>query len=128
MNFTVLITPQLLTNHYLLLGNLYICRPLSSITRQICKISNFSSHLRIHLQQSISKYLVFFISENTSSNKSYQSKSISYHQGRKQGYLISCFFPTLFFVFVLTYRTRRKRAISRHMESSFRSGTDSTLR
>ncbi|KAM2928454.1 hypothetical protein COP2_035701 [Malus domestica] len=54
----------------------------------------------------------------------FKSKSISYHEGRKQEYLISCILHVLFLVFVLTCRTRRRKAISQHLVSIFRSGTD----
>ncbi|KAM1055610.1 hypothetical protein ACFX13_029817 [Malus domestica] len=43
---------------------------------------------------------------------------------RKQEYFILCFLPVLFFVLVLTCGTRRKKAISQHLVSIFRSGTD----
>ncbi|KAM2574977.1 hypothetical protein TB2_006851 [Malus domestica] len=43
---------------------------------------------------------------------------------RKQEYFISCFLPILFFVLVLTYGTRRKKAIRQHLVSIFRSGTN----
>ncbi|KAM1073855.1 hypothetical protein ACFX2B_018668 [Malus domestica] len=43
---------------------------------------------------------------------------------RKQEYFISCFLLVLFFVLVLTCRTRRKKAISQHLVSIFRSGTE----
>ena len=42
----------------------------------------------------------------------------------KQKYLISCFLPVLFLVFVLTCMTRRKNTISRNLKSNFRSETD----
>ncbi|KAM2075373.1 hypothetical protein ACFX1T_038271 [Malus domestica] len=54
----------------------------------------------------------------------FKSKSISYHRGRKQGYLISCFFPILSFALALACRTRRKEAISRNLKLNVRSGTD----
>ena len=50
----------------------------------------------------------------------FKSQSISYQQGRRQRYLMACFSFTL----ALAYGTKRKRAISRHLESSFQSGTD----
>ncbi|KAM1726985.1 hypothetical protein ACFX16_017905 [Malus domestica] len=49
-----------------------------------------------------------------------KNKSISYHQGRKQEYPISCFLPVL----VHTCRTKRKRAVSRNLKSNLQSGTD----
>ncbi|KAM1908101.1 hypothetical protein ACFX14_027660 [Malus domestica] len=88
------------------------------------KMLNPSSYLRGHSQRSFSKYSAFFPPDNTSANKLHQSKNISYHQGKKQEYPISCFFPVFSFGLVLTCKTRRKRAISQHLESSFQSGTD----
>ncbi|KAM1681769.1 hypothetical protein EV2_040021 [Malus domestica] len=43
-------------------------------------------------------------------NKSHQSKSISYHQGRKQEYLISCFLYVLSFVLVLACKDKDKES------------------
>ncbi|KAM1665304.1 hypothetical protein ACFX13_045337 [Malus domestica] len=54
----------------------------------------------------------------------FKSKSISYHQGRKQRYLISCFSPIFSFALALACRTRRKEAISRNLKFNVRSGTD----
>ncbi|KAM1698833.1 hypothetical protein FF1_030008 [Malus domestica] len=54
----------------------------------------------------------------------FKNKSISYHRGRKQRYLISCFFPIFSFVLALACRTRRKEAISRNLKLYVRSGTD----
>ncbi|KAM1597851.1 hypothetical protein PS2_032712 [Malus domestica] len=54
----------------------------------------------------------------------FKSKSISYHRGRKQRYLISCSSPILFSALALTFKTRRKKAISQNLKSNFRSGTD----
>ncbi|KAM1493811.1 hypothetical protein ACFX10_025540 [Malus domestica] len=85
---------------------------------------NSSSPPRVHSQQSLLKYSVFFISGNILANKWHQRKSISYHQGRKQEYLISYFFPVFSFTLALTCKTRRKKAISRNLKSNFRSGTD----
>ncbi|KAM2201048.1 hypothetical protein ACFX1R_000926 [Malus domestica] len=53
-----------------------------------------------------------------------KNKSISYHQGRKQEYPISCFLPVLVFVLVHTCRTKRKGAVSRNLKSNLQSGTD----
>ena len=39
----------------------------------------------------------------------FKSKGISYHQGQKQKYLISCSFPVLFFVLVLTRMAKWKK-------------------
>ncbi|KAM2483497.1 hypothetical protein ACFX1W_041120 [Malus domestica] len=64
----------------------------------------------MHLQQNISKYSVFFLSENTSSNKSHQSKIISYLQGREQEYLISCNLLVISFVLVLTCKDKDKES------------------
>ncbi|KAM1173033.1 hypothetical protein ACFX2G_023548 [Malus domestica] len=85
---------------------------------------NPSSYLRGHSQRSLSKYSAFFPPNNTYANQPHQSKSISYHQGQKQEYPISCFFPVFSFALVLTCKTRRKRAINQHLELSFQSGTD----
>ncbi|KAM1980927.1 hypothetical protein ACFX15_037489 [Malus domestica] len=54
----------------------------------------------------------------------FKSKSISYHRGRKQRYLISCFFPILSFALALACRIRRKEAISQNLKLNVRSGTD----
>ncbi|KAM1709560.1 hypothetical protein ACFXTN_000044 [Malus domestica] len=88
-------------------------------TGRPAKMLNPSSYLRGHSQRSLSKYSAFFPLNNTYANQPYQSKSISYHQGQKQEYPISCFFPVFSFALVLTCKTRRKRAISQHLESSF---------
>ena len=94
------------------------------MARHTSKMPNSSSLPRMHLQPNPSTYSVFFFPENTSSTKSDHNKSISYHQGRKQEYLISCFLSILFCVPLLPCRTRRKRAIRRHLESTFRFRTD----
>ncbi|KAM1356004.1 hypothetical protein ACFX2I_030153 [Malus domestica] len=75
-------------------------------------------------QQSLSSHSVFLIPWDTSVNNpskakvfhimKVESKSISYH-----AFSLS-FSLSLFF----TYGTRRKRAISQHLVSIFRSGTD----
>ncbi|KAM2904962.1 hypothetical protein COP2_004621 [Malus domestica] len=89
------------------------------------KMLNHSSYLRGHSQRSLSKYSAFFPpSNNTYANQPHQSKSISYHQGQKQEYPISCFFPVFSFARILICKTMRKRAISQHLESNFQSGTD----
>ncbi|KAM2590138.1 hypothetical protein TB2_042710 [Malus domestica] len=80
------------------------------------------SHSRMHPQHNLSKYSALFPPDNTSANKPHQS--ISYHQGRKQEYPISCFLPVLIFVLVHTCRTKRKRAVSRNLKSNLQSGTD----
>ncbi|KAM1034505.1 hypothetical protein EV2_038981 [Malus domestica] len=59
-------------------------------------------------QRSLSGHSVFFIPWGTSASQRLQSKSISYHQGRKQEYLISCVLPVLSFVLVLTYKDKDK--------------------
>ncbi|TQE09225.1 hypothetical protein C1H46_005160 [Malus baccata] len=64
----------------------------------------------MHLQHSISKYSVFFLSENTSSNMSHQSKIITYLQGPEQDYPISCSLPVLSFVLVLTCKDKDKES------------------
>ncbi|KAM3004176.1 hypothetical protein FF2_034453 [Malus domestica] len=74
-------------------------------------------------QRSLSSYLVFFIPWGTSVNNSSKAK-IFHIMKCKQKYLISCFLPVLFFVVVFICETRRKRAISQHLVSIFRSGTD----
>ena len=53
-----------------------------------------------------------------------QSKRISYHRGRKQRYLISCFSPVLSFALALTSKTRGKKAISPNLKLNVRSRTD----
>ncbi|KAM1702565.1 hypothetical protein ACFXTN_025691 [Malus domestica] len=88
------------------------------------KMLNPSSYMRGHSQRSFSKYSAFFPPNNTSANQPHQSKSISYHQGQKQEYPISCFFFIFSFALALTYKTRRKKTISRNLKSNFRSGTD----
>ncbi|KAM1083353.1 hypothetical protein ACFX19_022169 [Malus domestica] len=95
-----------------------------SRTSRPAKILNHSPYLRGHSQRSLSKYSAFFPPNNTYANQPHQSKSISYHQGQKQEYPISCFFLVFSFALVLTCKTKRKRAISQHLESSFQSGTD----
>ncbi|KAM1172120.1 hypothetical protein ACFX1X_022657 [Malus domestica] len=59
-------------------------------------------------QRSLSSHSVFLIPWGTPANKGLQSKSISYHQGRKQEYLISCTLPVLSFVLVPTYKDKDK--------------------
>ena len=54
----------------------------------------------------------------------FKSKRISYHQGRKQRYFISCFSLIFPFALALTCKTRRKKAISQNLKSNVRSGTD----
>ncbi|KAM2685933.1 hypothetical protein EV2_008887 [Malus domestica] len=54
----------------------------------------------------------------------FKSKSISYHRGRKQRYLISCSSPIFSSALALACRTRRKEAISRNLKLNVRSGTD----
>ena len=54
----------------------------------------------------------------------FKSKSISYHWGRKQRYLISCFPPIISHALALACRTRRREAISRNLKLNVRSGTD----
>ncbi|KAM1946342.1 hypothetical protein ACFX13_001208 [Malus domestica] len=54
----------------------------------------------------------------------FKSKSISYHQGQKQKYLISCFSPIFSFTFALACRTMRNEAISRNLKLNVGSGTD----
>ena len=88
------------------------------------KMLNPSSHPKWHSQSSLSKYSVFFFFDNGHANQPHQSKNISYHQGWKQEYPVSCFFPVFSFALALTCRTRRKNAISRNLKSNFRSRTD----
>ncbi|KAM1424374.1 hypothetical protein ACFX1X_017110 [Malus domestica] len=90
-------------------------------TGRPAKMLNPSSYLKWHSQRSLSKYSAFFPPNNTYANQPHQSKSISYHQGQKQEYLISCFFPVFSFGIVLTCKTMRKRVISQHLESNFQS-------
>ncbi|KAM1242746.1 hypothetical protein ACFX2G_035066 [Malus domestica] len=85
---------------------------------------NLPSHPIRHLPRSLSKYLASLSPDNTFANHPHQSKSISYHHGQKQEYLISCFFPVFSFTLALTCKTRRKKAISRNLKSNFRYGTD----
>ena len=54
----------------------------------------------------------------------FKSKSISYHWGRKQRYLISCSSPIFSFALALACWTRRKDAISRNLKLNVRPGTD----
>ncbi|KAM1074165.1 hypothetical protein ACFX2B_018950 [Malus domestica] len=54
----------------------------------------------------------------------FKSKSISYHRGRKQRYLISCSSPIFSSALAFACRTRRKEAISRNLKLNVRSGTD----
>ncbi|TQE10070.1 hypothetical protein C1H46_004360 [Malus baccata] len=54
----------------------------------------------------------------------FKSKSISYHWGRKQRYLISCFPPIISRALALACRTRRKEAISRNLKLNVRSRAD----
>ena len=74
------------------------------------KMPNSSSPPRAHSQQSLSKYSVFLIPWNPSANKPHQSQSISYHQGQKQEYPISCFFPVFSFVLVLPCKNKDKES------------------
>ncbi|KAM2068762.1 hypothetical protein FF2_000362 [Malus domestica] len=91
-----------------------------------CKadIHNLSSSPRMPSQQSLTSHSVFLIPWDTFANNpskvkvfhimKVESKSISYH-----AFSLS-FSLSLFF----TCETRRKRAISQHLVSIFRSGTD----
>ncbi|KAM1380839.1 hypothetical protein ACFX2I_022523 [Malus domestica] len=54
----------------------------------------------------------------------FKSKSISYHWGRKQRYLISCSSPIFSFALAFACRTRRREAISRNLKLNVRSRTD----
>ncbi|KAM2803075.1 hypothetical protein PS2_046299 [Malus domestica] len=84
-------------------------------------IQNLPSSPRMPSQRSLSSHSVFLIPWGTSANNS--SKAIVFHI-RKQEYLISCFLPVLLLVVVFICGTRRKRTISQHLVSIFRSGTD----
>ncbi|KAM2208726.1 hypothetical protein ACFXTI_024676 [Malus domestica] len=66
-------------------------------------------------QQTLSSHSVFLIPWDTPVNNPSRAK---------QEYLISCILRVLFLVFVLTCRTRRRKAISQLLASIFRSGTD----
>ncbi|KAM2622309.1 hypothetical protein TB2_026944 [Malus domestica] len=92
--------------------------------RQTCKNAQPFLISEMALPTKPLEILSFLPPNNTYANQPHQSKSISYHQGQKQEYPISCFFPVLSFALVLTCKTMRKRAISQHLESSFQSGTD----
>ncbi|KAM2920031.1 hypothetical protein COP2_041930 [Malus domestica] len=61
-------------------------------------------------QRSLSSHPMFLIPWGTSASQWLQSKSISYHQGRKQEYLISCVLPVLSFVLVLTCKDKDKES------------------
>ncbi|KAM1643040.1 hypothetical protein ACFX2K_012891 [Malus domestica] len=73
----------------------------SCLTCKPAKMLNSFSHSRKHPQHNFSKYSALFPPDNTSANKPHQ----------KQEYLISS-------------RTRRKRAVSRNLKSNLQSGTD----
>ncbi|KAM1075293.1 hypothetical protein ACFX2B_019923 [Malus domestica] len=92
-------------------ANLQKCSTLSHIREGTLNITSRNTQL----------YFPPIIPQQISHTK---NKSISYHQGRKQEYPISCFPPVLIFVLVLTCRTRRKRAVSQNLKSNFRSITD----
>ncbi|KAM1076379.1 hypothetical protein ACFX19_024320 [Malus domestica] len=92
-------------------ANLQKCSTLSRFREGTLNITSRNTQL----------YFPSIIPQQISHTK---NKSISYHQGRKQEYLISCFLPVLVFVLVHTCRTRRKRAVSRNLKSNLQSGTD----
>ena len=92
-------------------ANLQKCSTLSRIRKGTLNITSRNTQL----------YFPSIIPQQISHTK---NKSISYHQGRKQEYPISCFLPVFVFVLVHTCRTRRKRAVSRNLKSNLQFGTD----
>ncbi|KAM1122864.1 hypothetical protein ACFX19_004412 [Malus domestica] len=92
-------------------ANLQKCSTLSRIRKGTLNITSRNTQL----------YFPPIIPQQISHTK---NKSISYHQGRKQEYPISCFLPVFVFVLVHTCRTRRKRAVSRNLKSNLQFGTD----
>ncbi|KAM2864075.1 hypothetical protein FF1_022780 [Malus domestica] len=86
-----------------------ICRPSSSTDRQTYKNAQPFLISERALPTKPLEILSFLPPNNTYANQPHQSKSISYHQGQKQEYPISCFFPVFSFPFVLTCKTRRER-------------------
>ncbi|KAM1736521.1 hypothetical protein ACFX12_014868 [Malus domestica] len=92
--------------------------------RQTCKNDQPFLALERALPTKPLKILSFLLPNNTSINQPHQSKSISYHQGQKQEYPISCFFHVFSFALALTCKTRRNNTISRNLKSDFQSGTD----
>ena len=107
--------------HHLILS-LYMSTFVFYGRANLKKMPNSPSPLRAHSQQSLSKYSILSSSPKMIPDawSTYdpggngrlkhvlihspllQSKGISYHQGQKQKYLISCSFPVFFFVLVLT--------------------------